>query len=288
MLQMARIFVSYRREDAAGFAGRIKDELERRFGDIEVFRDVDDIASGEDFVERLEHALRDCRVLIAVIGRNWLTASNSQGTARLHESDDFVRREIGAALNADVRVIPVLVNGAQMPAEADLPDDLKLLARRQAHELTDSRWNYDIGRLGDRIEESLGAGGEPKPGRRRWFAAAAAVAVLVIAAVAGWRYSARPPYLTGNWDLPDGSYWIVEQTGPNLAIEEVHYDSREVWKKGQGRIDGASVTFKLDLVYQRGYYTEGKLRLSEDRQRLIGVAVSHPRNTQQDVVLTRR
>ena len=210
MLHMARIFVSYRREGAVGFTGRIKDELERRFGDVEVFRDVDDIAAGEDFVERLDRALQDCRVLIAVIGRSWLTVTNAEGTARLHESDDFVRREIGAALSGNVRVIPVLVNGARMPNEADLPDDLKLLARRQAHELTDSRWAYDIGQLGDRIQESLGPGGEPtRAGRRRWFATTAAVIALVIAGFAGWRYSAGPPDLSGTWNFPNGSYWII-------------------------------------------------------------------------------
>ena len=286
---MARIFVSYRREDAAGFAGRIKDELERRFGDIEVFRDVDDIASGDDFVERLNRALHDCRVLVAVIGQNWLAAKNTEGTSRLHEPDDFVRREISAALTNDVLVIPVLVNGAAMPDEADLPDDLKLFARRQAHELADSRWDYDINRLGDRIENSLGVDGKPKPaGRRRWLAATAALVVVGLAGFAGWRYSAGPPDLAGTWDFAIGSYWIVEQTGADLTIQEVHYDTREVWKRGQGKIDGASLVFKLDMAFQKGYYSEGKLRLSDDGRRLTGAAVSQPRNTKADMVLTRR
>jgi hypothetical protein len=284
---MARIFVSYRREDATGFAGRIKDELERRFGDVEVFRDVDDIASGEDFVERLDGALRDCRVLIAVIGKSWLAAQNAQGTARLHDSDDFVRREISAALAGDVRVIPVLVDGAQMPNEADLPDDLKLLARRQAHELADSRWDYDIGRLGDRIEETLDPGRKPKRAPK-WRWAAAAVIALVIAAIAQWHYASRPPALDGTWGFPNGSYWIVEQADRDLTIQEVHYDSREIWKKGKGRIDGDSLKFKLDLVFQRGHYTEGELRLSKDERRLTGIVVTHPRDIRDEVVLTKR
>jgi hypothetical protein len=255
---MARIFVSYRREDAAGFAGRLKDELKRRFGDVEVFRDVDDIASGEDFVERLDRALRDCRVLIAVIGQNWLAKKNAQGIARLHDADDFVRREISSALLGDVLVIPVLVNGARMPDEVDLPDDLKALARRQAHELADSRWDYDIGRLGDRIEETLGP--------------AATV----------------PPDLTGTWDFPNGSYWTVDQSGRDVTIHEVHYDSREIWKEGTGTIEGNSLTFKLDLVFQGGHYTEGELRLSQDARQLTGVAVTHPRGSRDRVVLVRR
>ena len=90
---MARIFVSYRREGTTGFAGRIKDELERRFGGVEVFRDVDDIASGEDFVERLDRAIRDCRVLIAVIGRNWLTARNEHQKPRPDQGQDYQQEE---------------------------------------------------------------------------------------------------------------------------------------------------------------------------------------------------
>jgi hypothetical protein len=285
---MGCIFVSYRRDDAAGFAGRLEDELERRFGDVEVFRDVDDIASGEDFVRRLDHALESCAVFIAVIGRSWLTAGNADGARRLDDPNDFVRQEIGAALRRDVRVIPVLVDGARMPAEADLPDDLKPLARRQAHELSDSRWDYDIGRLASSVEETLGPQGKPKPQKRRWLATAAAAAVLVIAGVVGWHYASGPPDLDGTWDFPDGSYWIVEQTGADLKIREVHYDSREVWRKGQGSIDGDTLEFRLDLVFQEGYYTEGQLRLSRDGRRLTGVAVMRPRNTQADVVLTKR
>lgn len=285
---MGSIFVSYRRDDAAGFAGRLEDELERRFGNIDVFRDVDDIASGEDFVRRLDHALESCAVFIAVIGRSWLTARNADGGRRLDDANDFVRQEIGAALGRDVRVIPVLVDGARMSAEADLPDDLKSLARRQAHELSDSRWDYDIGRLAASVEETLGPQSKPKPAKRRRLATAAAAAVLVMAGVVGWYYTSGPPDLDGTWDLPNGSYWIVEQTGTDLKIREVHYDSREVWKKGQGSIDGDAVEFRLDLVFQEGYYTEGRLSLSGDRRRLTGVAVMRPRNTQDDVILTKR
>lgn len=286
---MAGIFVSYRRDDAAGFAGRLEDELERRFGDVEVFRDVDDIVSGEDFVRRLDRALDSCAVLIAVIGSSWLTARNAGGARRLDDPDDFVCREIAAALERDVRVIPVLVDGARMPAQADLPDKLKALVRRQAHELSDSRWDYDIGRLAASVGEALGRQTKPKPRKRRWLVSAAGIAMLTIAGGVGWWLLASgPPDLSGTWDFPDGSYWIVQQTGADLKIQEVHHESREVWKKGQGSIDGDAIGFRLDLVFQEGYYTEGQLRLSRDGRRLTGVAVTRPRNTQDEVVLTRR
>jgi hypothetical protein len=284
---MGSIFVSYRREGGSGFAGRIEADLQRRFGQAEVFRDVDDLASGEDFVQGLERALDSCRVLIVVVTRSWLTATGESGRRRLDDPGDFVRQEISAALRRGVHVIPVLVEGASMPAEADLPDVLKPLARRQAHELADSRWDYDIGRLADSIEATLGARRGPRAGRRRVVLAGAAVA-LTAAVAAGWHYVSRPPDLDGTWDLPNGSYWIVEQAGRDLTIQEVHYESGEVWKKGRGSIDGDSVEFRLDLVFQAGYYTEGRLRITGQGRRLTGVAVTHPRNTRDEVVLSKR
>ena len=93
---MGSIFVSYRREGGSGFAGRIEADLQRRFGPGEVFRDVDDLTSGEDFVQGLERALQSCRVLIVVIGKSWLTAAAGSGARRLDDPRDFVRQ--GSAL----------------------------------------------------------------------------------------------------------------------------------------------------------------------------------------------
>jgi hypothetical protein len=194
-----------------------------------------------------------------------------------------------------VRVVPVLVEGARMPAETDLPDELKPLARRQAHELTDSRWDYDIGRLFESVEETLGAraqvgasAGRPPGARRRRLVLATAAVALIVAAAAGWHFASRPPDLDGTWDLPNGSYWIVEQAGRELTIREVHYESGEVWKKGRGSIDGDSVAFKLDVVFQEGYFTEGRLRITGQGRRLTGVAVTRPRNVQDEVILSKR
>jgi hypothetical protein len=285
---MGSIFVSYRREGGSGFAGRIEADLQRRFGQVEVFRDVDDLASGEDFVHGLERALQSCRVLIVVVSKSWLTAAGASGARRIDDPRDFVRQEISAALRRDVQVIPVLVEGARMPSEADLPDELKPLARRQAHELADSRWDYDLGRLADNIEATLGAGARRgRAGRRRLVLATAGVA-LAAAVAAGWYYVSRPPDLDGTWDLPNGSYWIVDQTDRELTIQEVHYESHEVWKKGRGSIDGDWVEFKLDLVFQPGYSTEGRLRITGRGRRLTGVAVTHPRNTRDELILNKR
>jgi hypothetical protein len=288
---MARVFISYRREGAAGFSGRLGEDLERRFGASEVFRDVEDITSGDDFVERLAFALRDCRVLLAVIDKTWLSA-HSGSRRRLDDPKDFVRTEIARALARGVRVIPVLVDGATMPAERDLPDDLKPFARRQAHELSDSRWDYDIERLASVVQAELA--GDTKSGsgtshpRRRWLAPVAVVLGLVAIAAVGWYGYARPPDLNGTWDLPDGSYWIIQQSGRNLEIDAVHYESRQVWQRGRGTIDGREIAFNLPLVYETGHRIEGRLSISGDAKRLAGVAVGTPSGSRANIILQRR
>ena len=109
------VFISYRREDSAGFAGRIYDRLTRRLDPKSVFLDVDNIQPGLDFFEVLSEKLRLCNVLIAVIGRNWNSIADRDNRRRLDDPDDFVRIEIEAALERGIRVIPVLVDGATMP-----------------------------------------------------------------------------------------------------------------------------------------------------------------------------
>ena len=100
----------------------------------------------------INDAVGTCEVLITVIGRDWLSMTNARGKRRLEDPNDFVRLEIAAALSRNVRVIPVLVGGAGMPSAEELPDALDSLARRQAHEITDTRWDFDVGRLLDSIE----------------------------------------------------------------------------------------------------------------------------------------
>src|SRR6185436_20376025 len=103
------IFISYRRQDAAGEAGRLSDHLTRRFGPNVVFMDIDTIAPGTDFVVELDRALGKTAVVIVVIGRKWLTVTNPDGSRRIDDRADFVRSEIHTALQRGTRVIPVLV-----------------------------------------------------------------------------------------------------------------------------------------------------------------------------------
>ena len=151
---MTRIFISYRRDDSAGHAGRIYDHLMTHFGQGQVFMDVDAIGPGVDFVKVVQEAVGACDCLIAVIGTEWLTASDSTETGgrRLDDPEDLVRVEIATALERGISVMPVLVQGAVMPRSTDLPQDLKELANRNALELNDTRFRSDVERLRQAID----------------------------------------------------------------------------------------------------------------------------------------
>lgn len=136
------VFISYRREDSAGYAGRLCEHLSRLFGAERIFMDVEDIAPGEDFVAALETRISGCHVVLAVIGPHWLSTLQSRSAP-----EDFVRHEVGAALKRGVTVIPVLVGGASMPRSRDLPKPLAALSRRQALELRDGRFEDDLNAL---------------------------------------------------------------------------------------------------------------------------------------------
>lgn len=158
-----KIFVSYRRQDASGEAGRLVDHLQEAFGDDSVFLDVETIEAGLDFVQAIEKALSSCKVLIAMIGPHWATMKDSKGNLRLFNEDDFIRIEISAALKRDIRVIPVLVNGAVMPSPEELPEDLRSLTRRHAQELSSSRWKYDSDQLTSVLSKFIEPKPQPKP-----------------------------------------------------------------------------------------------------------------------------
>lgn len=154
------IFVSYRRDDSSGHAGRLFDRLVSHFGKDRIFMDIDTIDPGEDFVTVIENAVGSCEVLIAVIGRHWLASADDSSARRLDNPHDFVRLEIATALSRDIRVIPVLVQRASMPKPEDLPDDLAKFSRRNALELSDLRWQHDVDRLFEVMERTLATGAE--------------------------------------------------------------------------------------------------------------------------------
>ncbi|MDQ8023135.1 MAG: toll/interleukin-1 receptor domain-containing protein [Moraxellaceae bacterium] len=184
---MPGIFISYRRADASGWAGRLRDELASHFGASKVFMDIETIRPGVDFAKAIDDAVSSSDVLLALTGPGWLNARSSQGQRRLDDPDDFTRLEIATALRSQRVVIPVLLGGATMPSRTDLPDDIQGLARLQASEVSDKRWDYDVAQLVAVLETLLG---DSKGGQRNpvLLAGAAAAVALVVGAVA-WSLS---------------------------------------------------------------------------------------------------
>lgn len=182
---MQGIFISYRRQDAAGYAGRLHAQLVDHFGEERVFMDVKGLEPGVDFVEEIERAVASCAVLIVIIGRGWL-GMDSARKRRLDDPKDFVHIETAAALARHIRVVPVLVDGAVMPREDELPADLAPLSRRQAIELSNKHWDATSGELIRTLERILDGDNAPLSpligrGRRRFWAIGAVVATLAAA-----------------------------------------------------------------------------------------------------------
>ena len=140
------IFINYRHQETAVWAGWLYDRLAARYAG-QVFKDVDSIKLGDDFVEVITAAVGSCDVLLALIGNQWITVTDDDGRRRLDDPDDYVRVEIEAALKRNVRVIPILVGGATMPHAEELPPSLAKLVRRHALELSPERFDYDTDRL---------------------------------------------------------------------------------------------------------------------------------------------
>lgn len=152
---MSRIFINYRRVDSEGYAGRIYDHLAKHFTKDAIFMDVDTIEAGTDFVDVLETAVKSCDVLVAIIGRQWLTVEDHYGQRRLDNPEDFVRIEVAAALSRNIRVIPVLVHNAPMLQAKSLPENLKSLARRHALNINHVSFASDVNRLIKHLEKAL-------------------------------------------------------------------------------------------------------------------------------------
>lgn len=147
-ISMPGIFISYRRTDTIAWAGRLFADLSRCFGKSQVFMDINGgIPRGSDFEQVLTSALSGCDALLALIGPEWVDCKRSDGRPRLDVPDDWVRNEIATALQRNITVMPVLFSDARLPEEAKLPQDLRPLRKRQTAEVSDTRWDYDIGEL---------------------------------------------------------------------------------------------------------------------------------------------
>src|SRR5215831_14998146 len=143
----AKVFLSYRREDSAAYAGRVQDRLAQEFGRDLLFMDVDTIPLGVNFATVLQNEVAKCEVLLAVIGANWLDMRDDAGSRRLDDPHDFVRIEIRAALQRNIPVIPILLDGAKVPKANQLPEDLKELSMRNGLDVRHSSFHSDLDKL---------------------------------------------------------------------------------------------------------------------------------------------
>src|SRR5882757_6600216 len=150
---IGKVFISYRRDDSAGYAGRVHDRLEREFGSGLLFMDVDSISLGANFVKVIRNEVAKCHVLLAVIGPNWLNATDENGGRRLDNPHDFVRVEIAAALQREIPVIPILLDGARIPKSSELPEDLLDLTMHNGLEVRHASFHGDTNRLVKQLNE---------------------------------------------------------------------------------------------------------------------------------------
>lgn len=223
MTPARQIFISYRREDSAGYARALHEALAQTYGHERVFIDVDDIAAGQRFAEVIGHALGRSAVLLVLIGPRW-TGPREGATARLHDAQDFVRREVEAGLHQGLHVVPVLLDGTPLPSPAALPASLRPLLERHALTLRSQDFKADLAQLMTALQHPLGEAGPPgpspcaqQPGRRRLLVLGATGLGLAAAATGvGW-WAQRGPQaadFVGTWEAEVTYPW------PNAVYTE--------------------------------------------------------------------
>jgi hypothetical protein len=183
----SRIFISYRREDAAGDAGRLADHLNARFGESRVFLDVETIQPGSDFMQVLRESLQQTAAMLVIIGPRWTSVLAHDGTRRLDNPEDVVRLEVEGALGRGIPVVPVLVEGASLPQPDDLPSSLRPLLGRQAAAIDLAEFHGDAQRLCNLLSTLVERDKPRLPAMLRSWRAAAALVALVALGVGGYR-----------------------------------------------------------------------------------------------------
>lgn len=267
-----QIFLSYRRADVGGHAGRLTDALLQRLGPKSVFQDVAAIAPGQDFTAAIDRALDDCDAALAVIGPGWLTASTPQGAPRLFEADDYVRLELARALKSNVRVVPVLVGGAALPAAAELPDALRGLARRQAVVLHDETWHQDVEGL---VRSLRGEPAVPAKRSRRWLVTGVVAVALVALGGAVWWWGPGTGAQTGsendlaNCAPPKGQGWSPITLNNNPTGEEKLPDGSLVFRVKDARWRAGGGTWQVTLTTRMDNATSGGRYHADYRYRAL-------------------
>ena len=284
---MPGVFISYRREDSAAYAGRLFDILSAAFGADNTFMDVDDIKGGDDFTTVIERKLGVSDAMVAVIGPHWVSVTGPDGKRRLENPNDFVRIEVAKALERGIRVIPVLVGGATLPQPSDLPDNLKTLCDRQAVDIRDTRFHEDARDLVDVLHGTLRGGSLlPKEGGLKRLIPALVIAAVIIIGAFTWtvlnrdKASANPkPNLAGQWEATVKYDWgdtyhelfDFQVNGQELSgtagfLGSPKGKGRPIW---EGKIEGDQISFMTktltsmsgnDQTYEDKHYYKGLVK----------------------------
>jgi hypothetical protein len=261
---MSGVFISYRREDSSGYAGRLFDILSVHFGKENTYMDLDTIKGGDNFATVIEEKISQCDALLAVVGERWLTCTGENGNRRLDMAHDYVRLEIAKALERGVRVIPVLVGGAKLPHQQDLPDDLRPLSLHQAMDLRDAHFHTDADQLMDVLKETVPSlTSRPRKVRSNRFAVAVSsilsVAVIVGGILVFWQVkpivhpnsdsAAQQPSAPANGPVPSAQ-----------AVNPIEADKSKGYNKGSADIKGKwKATVKYDwpgAIYEETFAFE--------------------------------
>lgn len=279
---MKKIFISYRRSDSAADAGRLNDRLEKQYGDPNVFMDVDDIRPGEKFEDAIERRIARCDTLILMIGPGWANATNQDGARRLDDPNDLARQEVETALRKGLRVIPILVRGAELPKADELPESLQPILGRNAVKITHANFQDDVDSLITRL------GGKIKDGKtsnRKGILIGAAGTVAVLLAI-GWAFApeddvvdAPPPQpfhdepaparavnLTGTWYDNLGQPYYLAHEGNDFEATALDVYTGEAIGKFWGTFDG--FTLRYDWEYSDGERGNGGGNLEPDGNHL--------------------
>lgn len=201
-----RIFISYRRDDSQWVAGRLADSLSQYFGDDRVFRDIEGIGGGADFGEVIHGTLGNSDAAVILIGESWLGATDDTGQRRLDDPDDWVVHEIATALEADIPVYPVLVEGTPMPRADALPERLRPLTRFNALTVSDNRWDSDVARLAKIVSLDIPSATERKlQGANLLVSLALVLSVVFTCTILSWNLICE---IAGDFPLPRWLSWF--------------------------------------------------------------------------------
>jgi hypothetical protein len=223
-IAMPKIFISYRRSDTGPEAGRLRTSLVHHFGRERIFRDKDSISPGVNWHDEVRQALSGDTIVLALIGKTWVTAIDATGQRLIDDSRSNNRLELETALRGGLKTIPVLVEGAEVPKDHELPDALRELLTINALRLRDDDWDNDAQKVIETLE-SLGvkpAGREPR-GDRRWqrrpmpWLAAVAIVVGLVAVATRW-YTTKPQAVEGPTDTVATSPSAPPNDAPNFQI----------------------------------------------------------------------